>query len=83
MTGIEIDSRHVTPGALFVALPGTQTDGHLYVDDAVARGACAVVVEETVQSRPSNVTVVRVPDSRRALSALASTFYDDPSRTLA
>ncbi len=82
MTGIEIDSRHVTPGALFVALPGTQTDGHLYVDDALARGACAVVVEETVQSRPSNVAVVSVPDSRRALSALASTFYDDPSRTL-
>ena len=82
VTGIEIDSRRVTPGTLFVALPGTHTDGHLYVDDALARGACAVVVEETAQSRPSNVAVVSVPDSRRALSALASTFYDDPSRTL-
>ncbi len=82
VTGIEIDSRRVAAGTLFVALRGGHTDGHLYLKDAVARGARALIVEEMPSSFPSTVVVVKVPDSRRALSALAAAFYADPSYSL-
>jgi UDP-N-acetylmuramyl-tripeptide synthetase len=72
-------SQAVTPGGLFVAIAGAQADGHAYIDDAVARGAAAVVAE-----RPAAVPVpvVLVPDSRRALAALAARFHGLPSERL-
>jgi UDP-N-acetylmuramoyl-L-alanyl-D-glutamate--2,6-diaminopimelate ligase len=82
VAGIEIDSRCVKPGALFVALRGSHTDGHRFVREAVANGARAVVVEAPPASLPPTVTVVRVADTRRALSALAAAFYEDPSHDL-
>jgi len=81
VAAIEVDSRRVTPGALFVALRGAHTDGHLHARDAVARGASAVVAERVVEVPPS-ATVVLVSDARRALSRLAAAFYGDPSHTL-
>ncbi|MEO6836692.1 MAG: UDP-N-acetylmuramoyl-L-alanyl-D-glutamate--2,6-diaminopimelate ligase [Candidatus Tumulicola sp.] len=79
VTSVEIDSRAVRPGALFVAVRGTRSDGHAFVSQAIANGAVAVVVETaTVQG----ATVVKVSDSRRALSTLAAAFYNDPSQTL-
>ena len=83
VTAITIDSRAVTPGALFVALRGEHADGHEYVAQAVAKGAIAVVVEAAHQPHvPAHVTVVHVPDTRRALSPLAAAFYGDPSHAL-
>ncbi len=84
ITQIAIDSREVEPGALFVALRGSHTDGRRYVDDAIARGARAVVLEADANvSLPAEVAAVRVRDARRALSALAAAFYGDPSHDLA
>ncbi|HTU81705.1 MAG TPA: UDP-N-acetylmuramoyl-L-alanyl-D-glutamate--2,6-diaminopimelate ligase [Candidatus Acidoferrales bacterium] len=83
VTSLEIDSRRVEPGALFVALPGERTDGHDYVATAAAKGALAVVVEAARSPRvPPHVTMLHVPDTRRAVSALAAAFYGDPSRKL-
>jgi UDP-N-acetylmuramoyl-L-alanyl-D-glutamate--2,6-diaminopimelate ligase len=83
VSALVVDSRRVTPGALFVAVRGERVDGHLYVESAVRRGAVAVVVEESrAQSVPRGVTAVTVPDSRRALSIIAATFYGDPSQSL-
>jgi UDP-N-acetylmuramoyl-L-alanyl-D-glutamate--2,6-diaminopimelate ligase len=82
ITSVAADSRHVVPGALFVALPGNRTDGHRYIDDAIARGACAIVVEEIAPPVRDGVAVVRVRDTRAALSALSSAFYGDPSKAL-
>jgi UDP-N-acetylmuramoyl-L-alanyl-D-glutamate--2,6-diaminopimelate ligase len=83
ITGIETASQTVHPGALFVALRGTRTDGHRYVAAAVARGASAVVVDATSPEAPvPGVTVVRVADTRRALSALSAVFFGDPSLAL-
>ncbi|HVA33726.1 MAG TPA: UDP-N-acetylmuramoyl-L-alanyl-D-glutamate--2,6-diaminopimelate ligase, partial [Candidatus Baltobacteraceae bacterium] len=83
ITGIEIDSRSVRPGALFVALRGESADGHAFVAQAIGNGAIAVVVEAAhLPHVPQHVTVVHVPDSRRALSALSAAFYGDPSQTL-
>lgn len=80
---LAIDSRRVTPGALFVAVPGEQTDGHSFIDRAIASGAVAVVVEAARGlSLPEEITTVHVPDSRRALSSIAAAFYGDPSHAL-
>jgi UDP-N-acetylmuramoyl-L-alanyl-D-glutamate--2,6-diaminopimelate ligase len=82
INAIETDSRRVKPGALFVALRGSRTDGHRYVREAVANGARAVVAEGAIAGLPDDVTGVSVADSRRALSALAAAFYQEPSHAL-
>ncbi len=74
------DSRNVRPGAVFVAIPGIVVDGHDFIDQAIALGAVAVVVEK---ERPElSVPQVVVGDARRALAAMAGRFYDYPSRHL-
>ncbi|HEX3550325.1 MAG TPA: UDP-N-acetylmuramoyl-L-alanyl-D-glutamate--2,6-diaminopimelate ligase [Candidatus Elarobacter sp.] len=77
---IATDSRAVRPGAMFVALRGERTDGHDFIEDAVAHGA-AVVVAERGEAHPG-VATVRVDDTRIAISAIADAFYDHPSRSL-
>ncbi len=80
---ITLDSREVRGGSLFAALRGSQTDGHAYLDQAVARGASVLLVEEyPVEQRPEGVTVVRVPDSARALGLLANLFFGRPSEKM-
>ncbi len=73
------DSRLVEAGALFFCVPGFEADGHDFADDAVARGAVALVVE-----RPLGLDVpeVLVPDARAAMAPVASRFYGDPSADL-
>ena len=79
--GIAHDSRRVKPGSVFVAIGGHERDGNAYIEDALARGAVAIVSEKPVRpSRP--VVTLTVSDARRALAALASTFYGKPSRRL-
>ena len=68
-TGVAIDSRAVTPGVLFVALPGTRTDGHAFVADAIARGAAGVLVSQTTTPAPG-AAVILVPDVLAALQAV-------------
>jgi UDP-N-acetylmuramoyl-L-alanyl-D-glutamate--2,6-diaminopimelate ligase len=83
ITSLVVDSRKATPGALFVAVRGERVDGHGFVEAAVRRGASAVVIEEArAQNLPSGVTAIIVPDSRRALSIIAATFYGEPSHAL-
>jgi UDP-N-acetylmuramoyl-L-alanyl-D-glutamate--2,6-diaminopimelate ligase len=79
---IVIDSRETGDDALFVALQGEHVDSHVFVAQAVANGAAAVVVESGRTVEAGNATVIFVPDTRRALSALAAAFYGDPSRAL-
>src|SRR3989475_11896844 len=86
ITGLTDDSRRVSPGWLFVAVKGTQSDGHRFLAQAVAAGAGAIVVEtgrvsgETLAS--IGVAVVQVGDSRRALGLLASWLYGDANRRM-
>src|SRR5262245_2565301 len=79
VAGLTEDSRRVTPGMVFVAVPGTALDGHAFVDDAVGRGAAAVVVERDVTS---TVPVVRVESTRESLAEMAARFYGLPARDL-
>ena len=77
--GIAHDSRRVKPGWVFVAIKGHQRDGTHFAEDALYRGAVAVVTEQALRlSIP--VPQFIVPDARRALAALAHTFYRRPSR---
>ena len=72
--GAAVDSRLVSAGQLFVALPGERTDGHLHIDDAVGRGAAAVLVTRQVEDPTvfGDVTIVRVADALAALGAVAA-----------
>lgn len=78
---IVYDSRQVGPGALFVALPGTRVDGHLFVQEALALGASAVCVEQPVQL-PPEVPVLLVDSTREALGQIAARLYGHPSRSI-
>jgi len=77
-----LDSRKVLPGSLFVALRGTQTDGHQYIDTAVNLGAAAILCEELPEAIYPNVTYIKVPDSAEAMGLMASAFYGYPSQKL-
>lgn len=76
------DSRAVTPGALFVCLPGQHTDGHAFAMQAVAAGAVGVVCEHPIPPLPGSAAVVQVENSRRALAQLAARFYGEPARRM-
>ena len=80
-SGLSYDSRSLCPGDLFIALPGSQTDGHIHVEEAIKRGAVGVVVSEVakVPTASREVTVITVPDTRRVLAHLADVFYGHPS----
>jgi UDP-N-acetylmuramoyl-L-alanyl-D-glutamate--2,6-diaminopimelate ligase len=81
------DSRHVVPETLFVALRGVHADGHRFLEEALAKGATALVVEEcspALQQRAQQAgcTVVQVPNSRQVFALLASAYYGHPGRRL-
>ncbi|MBL9186113.1 MAG: UDP-N-acetylmuramoyl-L-alanyl-D-glutamate--2,6-diaminopimelate ligase [Opitutaceae bacterium] len=83
ISGLAIDSRRVAPGAVFFALPGLRTDGAAFIDEAVSRGAVAVVGRSLPLFPPGGVTFVRVADPRATLAAAAQRFYQSPDRDLA
>ncbi len=82
ITGVCFDSRQTKPGYLFVAVKGTQSDGHQYISKAVSLGAVAVVCEVLPDNAPDNVTFVTVKNSSQALGVIASNFYQNPSEKL-
>lgn len=79
VTGVVYDSRQVSPGSLFAALPGSYQDGHRFAETAVERGAVALLVERTL-----DVTVPQIvaPSSRQALAHVAAAYYRYPSQEL-
>ena len=79
--GLTCDSRKVTPGTLFFAIPGAVADGHAYIEKALESGAAAVVLEDPSRA-PAAVISVKVPDSRVAMARLSSRFYGDPTADL-
>jgi len=66
---------------LFVCIKGFTSDGHNFINEAINRGAVALVVEKEIPPKPG-VTIIKVDDSRKALAILANQFYDFPSRKL-
>ncbi|RJG26084.1 UDP-N-acetylmuramoyl-L-alanyl-D-glutamate--2,6-diaminopimelate ligase [Paenibacillus thiaminolyticus] len=79
VTGLAVDSRHVRPGDLFFCISGTADDGHRYAEQALEKGAAALVVEREL---PLPVPQLIVRHARHALAVLADAFYRSPSRDL-
>lgn len=79
---IVFDSRKVGPGSLFVAVRGTQADGHQFIGRAIGQGAAAVVAEELPHERLQTATYIQVADSATALGLMASRFFGEPSKAL-
>ncbi|MDP2970163.1 MAG: Mur ligase domain-containing protein, partial [Deltaproteobacteria bacterium] len=78
--GIAYHSRQVGKNFLFTAIRGMEADGHCFIDDAIERGAEAILLEEG--SGLGGRTAIFVPNSRQALARVASNFYGDPSNRM-
>lgn len=81
VAGVTCDSRNVKPGYVFVAIPGALTDGHLYIEEAIKRGAVAIVVERP-QFLKNDVAEIKVTVARRALAELSRCFFHYPDLDL-
>ncbi len=81
VVGLAYDSRRVTPGMVFIAIPGQNTDGHEFIGAALDRGAAAVICERPGRL-PSRATRIRVPDVREAMACVARSYYEHPSAKL-
>lgn len=82
INGIEIDSRNIKEGNAFIAIKGTQADGHNYIGKAIELGASAVICEKLPETTADNVTYVTVSDTEDAVGKIATTFYGNPTDKL-
>ena len=82
ITGVNIDSRRIKAGHLFVAIRGTQVDGHQFIDKAIELGADAVLCEELPEKLSGHVTYVQVESTEDAVGKVATLFYGNPSHKL-
>ena len=80
--GVNIDSRRIAAGHLFVAMKGTQVDGHKFIAKAVEQGAAAVLCEDLPEQKAEGVTYVQVVSTEDVAGEVATRFYGDPSRKL-
>ena len=82
ITGVNIDSRRIEKGHLFVAIPGTQTDGHNFIPKAIEQGAAAVLCEYFPNTRVPGITYIAVESTEDAVGKVATVFYGEPSLKL-
>ena len=82
ITGVNIDSRRIKDGHLFVAMKGTQVDGHKFIPKAVELGAKAVLCEDMPEEKTEGVTYVAVPSTEDVVGQVATTFHGNPSAKL-
>ena len=82
ISGLEIDSRKIESGHMFVAVRGTQTDGHAYIGKAIEKGASVIVCETFPDNIDSDVTYIKVNDTEDVVGKLATAFYGHPTSKL-
>ena len=82
ITDITTDSRTVKQGDLFIAVRGTQTDSHIYINDVVQKGAHAIICEQIPEVRQEDVTYIMVENSGADVGRVATAFYGQPSKRL-
>ena len=82
ITGVNIDSRKIETGHLFVAIKGTQTDGHKFIPKALELGASAVLCEDIPEEKVAGVTYVQVESTESAVGPVATVFFGEPSKKL-
>ena len=79
---VNIDSRKVKDGDLFIAMRGTQVDGHKFIPKAIEQGAKAVMCEQMPEEKAEGVTYIRVADCEDCVGIVATTFYGNPTKKL-
>ena len=82
VSGVNIDSRQVQQGDMFIAVRGTQADGHTFIASAEEKGAVAIVCEQIPEKQNPSVAYIIVADAQSATGRLATTFYGNPSQRL-
>ncbi len=82
IVGVNIDSRKIGKGHLFVAIKGTQTDGHQFITKAIAQGAIAILCEELPVEKASDVCYIQVASTEDVVGQVATNFYGNPSKKL-
>jgi len=80
ITNVQFDSRLISSGSLFVCVDGFKTTGHIYIQDAINRGAVAIIVERDIEI--GSVTVIQVENSRKTMAQIAKNFYGNPTKQL-
>ncbi len=79
---VQIDSRRVSTNSVFVAIKGTQADGHQFIGKAIEQGAIAIVCEALPFEIKENICYLQVPDANEAIAYIACNFFDQPSSKL-
>lgn len=82
VTGVNIDSRKIKDSHLFVAMKGTQVDGHKFIPKAIELGAKSILCEDMPEEKVEGVTYVKVESTEDAVGKVATLFYGDPSKKL-
>ena len=82
VSNVQFDSRQVRPGDVFVAVKGWTSDGHDFIDQAIKKGAVAVVLEKLPANLEGGLNYIVVDRSDEALGIIASNFFDNPSEKL-
>lgn len=79
---IHFDSRSVAVGDVFIALKGTASDGHEFIEKAIAQGATVIIVEQLPDYQVEDVVYIKVDNTHKALALMAANFYDNPSKNI-
>ena len=82
ISAISFDSRKIEKDSLFVAVKGTLSDGHKYIDETISKGAIAILCEVFPKQINEKVTYIKVKDTTVALGIIASNYFDNPSEQL-
>lgn len=82
VTGVSIDSRNVAKGNMFIAMRGTQVDGHQYIEKAIEAGASAILCETMPETLSPSVAYISVPDVQKIVGKVATTFYGNPTQKM-
>lgn len=82
ISNIQFDSRKITKNSLFIAVEGSDSDGHNFIQNAIIDGATAIIVNKMPNQTKEHITYVQVDSSNKALALIAANFYDHPSEKL-
>jgi len=79
---INYDSRKITTSDVFICIKGYSTDGHKYIDKAIENGAKVIVIQDEVEIKNSEMTIIKSDDTRKALALMGANYYDNPSKKM-
>ena len=82
ISDVQFDSRKIKKKGLFIAIKGTISDGHQYIQNTIKEGAIAIIVEQLPSQLNDNITYVQVANSYNALGVIAANFYNNPSERI-